>query len=331
MEDLMKSKRCEWLDSLRCVAIILVIIGHVIGGLENEGGKTSSLIRDVIYSFHMPLMFVISGLVAKNFSMVNHGSSCINFFFEFMKKNIIALYIPYLIWGYAFWTVKYFIYAGNRNVTLEDGINLFWNYYDWPVWYLLILLFIKIIDILIQIMGIKLEYQGLIWLSAFIIGAFFNVYLLSNICCYGIFFYIGRYLQDRKKTLGRLFIIYLFVLVAGIILYINHYDYFGKLFTGSSISVLFVILFSKFNLTSPVMALIGENSMVPYVLHAYFTIPIRIFLNKINCGNVFIYIIAESSAAVILSLIIIILMKRIKFLGMLEVLFYPTRKQHNNK
>lgn len=58
-------KRIHWIDEVRGFAIILVIIGHVIGGLGSEiGGGEDNILRTVIYSFHMPLMFIISGLVA---------------------------------------------------------------------------------------------------------------------------------------------------------------------------------------------------------------------------------------------------------------------------
>lgn len=36
----MRTERYEWLDSLRGIAIILVIAGHVIGGLDNYENET---------------------------------------------------------------------------------------------------------------------------------------------------------------------------------------------------------------------------------------------------------------------------------------------------
>ena len=53
-------------DSLRGLVIILVVIGHTIIAFNHSrltftGDK---IINSYIYSFHMPLMFMISGYVA---------------------------------------------------------------------------------------------------------------------------------------------------------------------------------------------------------------------------------------------------------------------------
>lgn len=45
----------DWINSLRAVGIVLVVLGHTLG--INEG------VEKFIYSFHMPLFFFISGLV----------------------------------------------------------------------------------------------------------------------------------------------------------------------------------------------------------------------------------------------------------------------------
>ncbi len=46
----MSEKRIEWIDVLKGIGIILVILGH-----------THVLFRTYIFSFHMPLFFFISG------------------------------------------------------------------------------------------------------------------------------------------------------------------------------------------------------------------------------------------------------------------------------
>ncbi|MBF1069294.1 MAG: acyltransferase family protein, partial [Prevotellaceae bacterium] len=50
-----QTKRIEALDIAKGIGIILVIIGHM----------SSSYLRDWIYSFHMPLFFIISGICFK--------------------------------------------------------------------------------------------------------------------------------------------------------------------------------------------------------------------------------------------------------------------------
>ncbi|WP_313098785.1 acyltransferase family protein [Epilithonimonas sp.] len=67
-------KRIDWIDWAKAIGIFLVVFAHV--PFDRE-------IRNIIYSFHMPLFFIISGFLHKDNSLV---------------KNIKALIIPYLIY-----------------------------------------------------------------------------------------------------------------------------------------------------------------------------------------------------------------------------------------
>ena len=48
-------KRIEWVDIAKAITIILVIVGHTVGGLSIA----------IIYSFHMPLFFILSAYTFK--------------------------------------------------------------------------------------------------------------------------------------------------------------------------------------------------------------------------------------------------------------------------
>jgi uncharacterized membrane protein YcfT len=59
-------KRVLWVDAAKGFAIILVVFGHVLGGMMARGwldpeGPFRQL-YNYIYLFHMPLFFMISGL-----------------------------------------------------------------------------------------------------------------------------------------------------------------------------------------------------------------------------------------------------------------------------
>ena len=73
-------KRVEWIDSLRGLAMFLVILGHSFYIRNNK-------IRNYLYSFHMPLFFFISGLTTKRKDIS---------FIEFIKKKAKNLLLPYL-------------------------------------------------------------------------------------------------------------------------------------------------------------------------------------------------------------------------------------------
>lgn len=64
MEEI-KRERESWLDACKGIAIILVVMGHIIDGNMAKGalsGYAWEIIYNIIYLFHMPLFFVLSGV-----------------------------------------------------------------------------------------------------------------------------------------------------------------------------------------------------------------------------------------------------------------------------
>lgn len=57
--------RVEWLDSLKGILIVLVVVGHVLLPI-NSIGEPVTATYDLIYLFHMPLFVFVSGLLAKH-------------------------------------------------------------------------------------------------------------------------------------------------------------------------------------------------------------------------------------------------------------------------
>lgn len=88
-------KRLEYIDILRAFAIFLVTLGHVL----EYGGYGDGLLYGVIYSFHMPLFFAISGFVAV-YSLRN-GNICLDFhgFIKFVWKKFRFIMVPYFVWN----------------------------------------------------------------------------------------------------------------------------------------------------------------------------------------------------------------------------------------
>ncbi|MBQ9274851.1 MAG: acyltransferase family protein [Succinivibrio sp.] len=77
--------RVDWLDLAKFIGMILVIVGH---SLEPGGGQ--SLPRGIIFSFHMPLFFLLSGLVfAPSQSPAQYARR--------LKKSFRRLIVPALV------------------------------------------------------------------------------------------------------------------------------------------------------------------------------------------------------------------------------------------
>jgi len=82
-----KDKRIDWIDCSKGIAILLVIFGHTI---TSSGTRLEQVLRGGIFSFHMPLFFILS-CVTYNLSS---GSKQ---FREKTKKAFRHLIIPALV------------------------------------------------------------------------------------------------------------------------------------------------------------------------------------------------------------------------------------------
>ena len=89
------SARIPWLDVARGIGIILVVVGHSLGGLISAGHIADksflSLIFFCIYTFHMPLFFVLSGLFVEPRLETGYRS--------FFSSLLVRIVYPYFLWG----------------------------------------------------------------------------------------------------------------------------------------------------------------------------------------------------------------------------------------
>lgn len=86
-------KRLEYIDNLKGLAILMVVIGHVIQFLYSPDNFDSNIVFRVIYSFHMPLFFILSGFVT-TFAMEPETNIGIK-----IRKRFVQLIIPFIFWG----------------------------------------------------------------------------------------------------------------------------------------------------------------------------------------------------------------------------------------
>jgi fucose 4-O-acetylase-like acetyltransferase len=114
--------RIEWLDFVKGVAIICIVAGH--------SGNYGSLKNYVVFSFHVPIFFIISGFIFGNSNSIKLS------FGEISYKRFRSLIAPYFTtgliffllitvlylfnWAWAFYTIHY----NKLNVNITDVINI---------------------------------------------------------------------------------------------------------------------------------------------------------------------------------------------------------------
>lgn len=113
-------------DRARGLALVLVVLGHALGGLLDAGllarSAAAGALYDVIYTAHMPLFFVLAGLfVPARLARDRVG---------FAREAFVRLGWPLLLWGTVQWLVIVALGSHvNRPVEFDPArlATLVWN------------------------------------------------------------------------------------------------------------------------------------------------------------------------------------------------------------
>ena len=145
------SNRAGWADAAKGIGILLVVLGH------NQINSFEPTLRQFIFSFHMPLFFMLSGMFFKP----EIG------FFELLKRRFRSILLPYLIvLASIYGTYLFFSTMPALQVFKRLGKSLFFSlpeYLEWlPLWFLPHLFLLNIFAWLM----VRLIYQRLLalWL-----------------------------------------------------------------------------------------------------------------------------------------------------------------------
>ena len=134
-------KRLFFLDAARGFGILLVILGHI--------RETDDMLSVLIYSFHIPLFFIISGILLKYNRTADRPVR------QILLSRLRGLIIPYIFFEFVF-TVIYGILNhfdfGGQNIL---G-GLFLNPLNVPLWFLPTLFLSELLIILL----LKTEKSG---------------------------------------------------------------------------------------------------------------------------------------------------------------------------
>lgn len=89
------SNRQGWIDVARGIGVILVVFGHVLGGLVGAGivphGPAALWANYALYTFHMPLFFFLAGLNVPHSLARGTG--------PFLRAKLWTLAYPYVLWS----------------------------------------------------------------------------------------------------------------------------------------------------------------------------------------------------------------------------------------
>jgi fucose 4-O-acetylase-like acetyltransferase len=270
--------RIVWIDATKGYAISLVVFGHVLGGAMARGwlseayGDAPKLIYDYIYSFHMPLFFIISGALGIKGIRVDPRRA--------MLSRVGSIAWPYVLWGIIsilLWPiVSQFTLNPTHDFNLYEGLKgLLLGQSSWFLWTLFLTQGVLIVAL--EIISIQMIFGlSVIVLLIFAnkdLGALSVLIRFMPFLAFGAF--IGRRIDLMKcrsttasVTVGALLFGALFVLV---LLGMNENPILF-LCCGIIGSVASLIIAQSLDTTWPnrLIAKCGAASLVVFLLHPYF-------------------------------------------------------------
>ena len=261
-------ERIIWIDSLRSIGILAVILGHI-----------TSPLGYFIYSWHMPLFFFLGGFFLKYELSTT----------EFIRKDFKRLIIPYLIFAIAALIIE----AIKRILLKREGLDylnelrgiFMWmdyssliNTYGFVLWFLPALFFGRLIIYLLNKQIKSILIQTIIISLLFYTSFHVNLILgIDNALNASLFIFFGSIFYRFYQNDVRLYI--LPVVFFGLIYFFGipaldiaskYYEHmiFNILY---SVSIIFILISitKMINYKSKLLALWGTNTMLLFIVHPY--------------------------------------------------------------
>lgn len=113
----MKKDRIILIDIAKAITIFLVIWGHV---------STGSALEKFLYSFHMPLFFVISGMFVPAM-----GGARFDEYRKYVHKQLGSIMFIYFIWAFiyspfSFKNILYILYGTRETLLISGSLSSLW-------------------------------------------------------------------------------------------------------------------------------------------------------------------------------------------------------------
>jgi len=284
----------EWIFIAKGLGIILVVVGHF--HPEASPAYWSEMVK-IIYSFHMPMFFALSGY------LYSHGKYS---YTDLVKTKTKRLLYPFVSIAGTFFMIKY---VAGLTVNLDKSINFQSVYallYDPVNSYMPLLWFVHALFVIFVLFPLARLFLNNI--SIFILLIAVNVIFGSDYLVFGKafanmpFFVVGVILRENVK-LSRMLInanwsfiftpLVLFCSAYAILLSVSTFSLFrypAQFFLGA-VGTLFIINLSHAissisdNKTKDVLVHIGYYSMTIYLFHTLFESSVRIAFFQIFKQN----------------------------------------------
>lgn len=284
-------ERNAWVDYAKAIGIILVVYGHVARGVFNAGLPMDEelfvLVDSIIYSFHMPLFFFLSGLFFYD-SLMKRGKGGL------IVNKVDTIVYPFIVWSLlqGFLEVVLSNYT-NGQVTVTEVLSLLWAPRA-QFWFLYALFMVFVLCAFVYAKADRRYFLPL--LLGFAVLYLFKQELsattiLRFIAGNAVFFALGIWFNEVKAFImarnalltlvfGALFLVgqYLFHITFGL-----NWEVGGwPVLTLATISIFFMIALSMWlgRWSMNWLLFIGTSSMTIYLMHILAGSGVRVILSR---------------------------------------------------
>lgn len=212
--------RMDWADYAKGIGIILVVYGHLLSSGFHAGlnipGRFFDLSDSIIYGFHMPLFFLLSGLFVET-SVRHRGTR------SYLGNQLRRLVYPYFIWSILQVSVEVLFSSYTHKGT---GLsNLFAIVYQpWgQFWFIYVLFLMQLVYLFVNKVGkFDLVILSIIGVWLFFYPVRIDALALAPFSSHFIFFVAGvlvrRYFWDKLilvKSFWPVILLFLALLGSG--------------------------------------------------------------------------------------------------------------------
>ena len=262
------SERVDWVDTLKFIGILLVILGHI-----------NFPLNGFIYTWHMPLFFMVSGFFIK------FETSFKDFIVKNFKRLMILYFIFSIIGLFMEMLKRYLLHREALDYVHEiKGIFIYMDFaglcntYAFVLWFLPALFFSRIFLYLIKNKMPSLLLQSFavvfLFMGSFYIGLPFGLDSALNSL---IFVYAGNIIFEKR--LPNILVFLSFVVLVAIYLFgFNlNLDMASKVYSNKFLNVIWAVSFvyvlifciKSIRLNSKFIKMWGSNTMLLFILHPY--------------------------------------------------------------
>ena len=286
--------RLSFIAWVQFVGVILVVFGHCMNGIEMPHFLYS--MRAWVYTFHMPLFFLVSAYLFAFYGGFSHKGG----YRGTLKGKFSRLMLPYIIWNAAFILPK-FLLASFITDDVELSVSYFFKLAIYPrdnilghTWFLFVLFELFLIAIIFE----KLRAKRQLWIPVLALLILINclgvkgrLLAVEDVLKNAVFFWTGLMLgsfnvEDVQKW-GKntlLFIAVLLLAIIGTVVWVyNPWMNINIVILAVAMIIAIGMIQIRYSIDGNLIEFISRNAFAIFILHWPVMLVIRlVFYQKLH-------------------------------------------------